>query len=106
MGARTTKIPTSTSDNTRQGVQLVPLPGKYQNATVQIGKDGVLETVESGAVIDSLTNLSDVSADNPANGDALIYNNSSGKWEPAPVSGGSSGGLTHPQVMARVSLRI
>jgi hypothetical protein len=106
MGVRSTKIPTSTADSTTQGAQLAPLPGRYQNATVQIGKDSRLETVESGAVIDSLVNLSDVSADNPANGDALIYNNSSGKWEPAPVSGGSSGGLTHPQVMARVSLRI
>jgi hypothetical protein len=106
MGARNTNIPTSVADNTAQGVKLTPLPGSYPNATVQIGKDGRLETVDSGTVIDRLTSLSDVSADNPANGDALIYNNSSGKWEPAPVSGGSSGGLTHPQVMARISLRI
>jgi len=106
MGARNTKIPTATADNTRQGVTISPLPGTYQNATVQIGKDSRLESIESGTVVDSLSSLSDVSINNPANGDALIYNNSSGKWEPAPVSGGSSGGLTHPQVMARVSLRI
>lgn len=78
-------------------------PGTYYLATIKVGPDGQILEANSNQVIDALANLTDVSIPNPANGDALIYNSSTGKWE-ASAAGGGGSGLTHPQVMKRIHI--
>lgn len=38
-----------------------------------------------------INDLEDVSAESPANNQSLVYNSTSGKWEPTTISGGGSG---------------
>lgn len=78
-------------------------PGIYHLATIKVGPDGQILDANSNQVIDALANLTDVFIDTPANGDALIYNSSTGKWE-AGAAGGGGSGLTHPQVMKRIHI--
>lgn len=40
----------------------------------------------------TLNSLSDVAAPSPSDGQALVYNASSGKWIPGTASGGTGGG--------------
>lgn len=77
-------------------------PGTYELATIKIGSAGQVIEARSNQRIDSLAELTDVDASNPANNNALVYNSSTGKWEPSAVIGGS--GLTHPQVMKRIHI--
>jgi len=55
--------------------------------TINIAIDSTVLTTSS-----NLNDLANVNAGSPQNGESLVYNSSSGKWEPSYVSGGGGGG--------------
>lgn len=74
--------------------------GVYVNPRITVDRTGIITAAEDA--IPRLVDLPDVDALDAANGDGLIYNSSTGKWEASSVGGGS--GLTHPQVMKRINV--
>jgi len=75
-------------------------PGIYVNPRITIDRTGIITDAENATP--RLVDLPDVDALDASNGDGLIYNSSTGKWEASAAGGGS--GLTHPQVMKRINI--
>lgn len=95
---------TKAPDNIKRviGRQRVVQPGKYTSPDLIVDEYGDIKSLESTQIPKRLADLTDVSVDNPSNGDGLIYNSSTGVWESSAAGSGS--GLTHPQVMKRIHI--
>lgn len=96
---------TKTPDNIKKvtGRQTIIQPGKYTSPDLIVDEYGDIKALSSTKIPRKLDDLTDVSAENPAGGNTLIYNSSTGQWE-ASAAGGGGSGLTHPQIMKRINI--
>lgn len=72
-------------------------PGVYTNPRITVDRTGII--TDAADATPRLVDLPDVNAPAPVEGDSLIYNSVTGKWDASPGAG-----LTHPKVMKRINI--